>query len=185
MSEIGQSIESAAAIIQSGGILVYPTEGVYGIGCDYRNQTAVLKLLHLKQRSVKQGLVLIASHIEHILPLIQPTEREHLARALKTWPGHATWVFPKSELAPQWITGDHESIAVRVSDHPTVKRLCDTLGQALVSTSANLSGQNTPTSCQALQKLWEQEVNYYLDLPLGGAKQPSTISMAADGQQLR
>ncbi len=185
MSEIGQSIESAVATVQSGGLLVYPTEGVFGIGCDYRNQTAVLNLLQMKQRSVNQGLVLIASHIEQILPLIKPADRSHLARALKTWPGHATWVFPNTTLAPQWITGDHDSVAVRVTAHPTVKALCDHLGHALVSTSANLSGQTTPNNCQDLQDTWGEQVDYYLDLPLGGANKPSAIKLASDGSQLR
>ncbi len=185
MSEIGQSIESAVVTVQSGGLLVYPTEGIYGIGCDYRNQSAVLKLLQLKQRPVNRGLVLIASHIEHILPLIKPAERLHLARALKTWPGHVTWVFPNTALTPQWITGDFDSVAVRVTAHPTVKALCDNLGQAMVSTSANLSGQNTATNCQDLQSTWGHQVDYYLDLPLGGENTPSTIRLASDGRQLR
>ena len=185
MSEIGQSIESAVMTVQSGGILVYPTEGVYGIGCDYRNQAAVLKVLQLKKRPVNQGLVLIGSHIEHVLPLIMPAERSHLARALKTWPGHATWVFPKTALTPAWICGDFDTVAVRVSAHPIVKALCDNLAHALVSTSANLGGQATPTNCQDLQNTWGNQVDYYLDLPLGVENKPSTIRMACDGHQLR
>ncbi len=185
MSEIGQSIHSAVAAVQSGGLVVYPTEGVYGIGCDYRNQTTVMKLLRLKQRSVKQGLVLVASHIEQVLPLIQPTDRLHLARALKTWPGHTTWVFPSTTLTPDWITGDYTSVAVRVSKHPTIKFLCDELGHCLVSTSANLSGQTTPYNCLDIQSIWGNQVDYYLDLPLGDANQPSTIKLASDGHQLR
>ncbi len=185
MSEIGQSIESAVATVQSGGLLVYPTEGVFGLGCDYRNQSAVLKVLQLKQRSVNQGLVLIASHIEHILPLIKPADQSHLARALKTWPGHTTWVFPQSDLTPRWITGSFNSVAVRVSKHPSVKQLCDQLGHALVSTSANLSGQPPLSSCQDLSNTWGKQVEYYLDLPLGGLNQPSTLKVAATGQQLR
>jgi len=185
MSEIGQSIEAAVATVQSGGLLVYPTEGVFGIGCDYRNQTAVLSLLQLKQRPVNQGLVLIASHIEQVLPLIEPADRSHLARALKTWPGHATWVFPNTELTPQWITGDFDSVAVRVTAHLAVKSLCDHLGHALVSTSANLSGQATPNNCKDLQETWGNQVDYYLDLPLGGMNEPSAIRLASNGYQLR
>ncbi len=185
MSELGQSIEAAVATVQSGGVLIYPTEGVFGIGCDFNQQKAVMKLLNLKQRSVDQGLVLIASHIEQILPLIKPTEKSHLARALKTWPGHHTWVFPNSTLTPEWITGSHSSVAVRVSANSTVKSLCDHLGHALVSTSANLTGQITPNNCRDIQNIWGGQIDYYLDLPLGNAKQPSTIRLASTGQQLR
>jgi len=185
MSEIGQSIQSAVATVQSGGLLVYPTEGVYGIGCDYRNQSTVLRLLQLKKRKIQQGLVLIASHIDQVLCLIQPLDRLHLARALKTWPGHHTWVFPASSLAPKWVTGSHDSVAIRVTEHPTVKALCDHLGHALISTSANISGQVTPNKSQEIQDIWGNQVNYYLDLPLGGANQPSPIRLASDGRQLR
>ncbi len=185
MSEIGQSIPSAVATVQSGGILVYPTEAVYGMGCDYSNQAAVEKLLQLKQRTKNQGQVLVASHVEQVLPLIQPVEHSHLARALKTWPGHVTWVFPHSTIVPQWISGSFDSVAVRVSTHPAVKALCERLGHALVSTNANLSGQKTPDNSQDLQGIWGDQVDCYLDLPLGGASKPSTIKSASDGQQLR
>lgn len=185
MSEIGQSIPSAVATVQSGGTVIYPTEAVYGLGCDFRNQAAVAQLLQLKQRSMQQGLVLIASHIEHILPLIQPLERSHLARALKTWPGHLTWVFPHTSMVPQWVSGDFDSVAVRVSAHPAVKTMCDQLGHALVSTSANLSGQETPGNIQQLWNTWGDQIDYYLDLPLGSASKASPIKRASDGQQLR
>ncbi len=185
MSELGQSIEAAVATVQSGDLLVYPTEGVFGLGCKFNDQKAVMKLLKLKQRSIDQGLVLIASHIEQILPLIKPDDRSHLARALKTWPGHHTWVFPNSPMTPEWITGTFSSVAVRVSANPTVKKLCDHLGHALVSTSANLTGQFTPNSCKEIQDIWGDQIDYYLDLPLGNATQPSSIRLASSGQKLR
>ena len=185
MSEIGQSINSAVATIQAGGVLVYPTEAVFGIGCDFRNQSAVTKILQLKQRPVNKGLVLIASHIQQILPLIKPIDRSHLARALKSWPGHYTWVFPKTHSVPSWITGDFETVAVRISSHPTVKAICNHVGHALVSTSANISGQTTPNSCQEINNAWGNQVNYYLDLPLGKQDNPSTIKLASDGSVLR
>lgn len=185
MPEMGQSIATAVATVQSGGTLVYPTEGVFGIGCDYRNQAAVMNVLHLKQRSASQGLVLIASHVQQILPLIRPEDRSHLARALKSWPGHATWVFPCTDLVPNWITGNFDTVAIRVSKHPTVKTLCDQHGHALVSTSANLSKQVTPKSCQEVKDIWGSQVNYYLNLPLGNQNKPSPIKLASNGEILR
>jgi L-threonylcarbamoyladenylate synthase len=185
MTSSGQSTEQAVQVVQQGGILVYPTEGVYGIGCDYRNQQAVEQLLKLKQRPVSKGLILIASHVQQILPLIKPARRSHLARALKTWPGHHTWVFPKSPLVPDWISGAFDTVAVRVSAHPPVKALCDQLKSALVSTSANISGQMTVESCQDLIRIWGDQVDYYLDLPLGDKRTPSAIRMASDGSSFR
>lgn len=185
MSDLGQSIKQAAVTVSLGGTVVYPTEGVYGMGCDFRNEEAVHKILQLKQRPVGKGLVLIASHVQQVLPLIVPQQRFDLARALKTWPGHATWVFPKSKLTPAWVSGDHGTVAVRVSQHPAVKALCDQLGQALVSTSANISGQGTASNCQELKTIWQADVDYYLDLPLGDNKCPSSIRLANSGSVLR
>lgn len=185
MATVGTSISAAISAIKQGGVITYPTEGIYGMGCDYRKQQSVMKVLALKQRPVSKGLILIASHIQQILPLIQPVKREHLARALKTWPGHNTWVFPTSQLTPQWITGDFNSLAIRVSNHPVVKSLCNQLGHAMVSTSANVSNQLTPDNCLKLQQLWQDQVDYYLDLPLGSATGPSSIRLAESGEAIR
>lgn len=185
MSEVGTSIAHATAAIKQGGVLIYPTEGVFGIGCDFRNELSVEKLLRLKQRSVSKGLVLIASHIEQVLPLILPEESAHLARALKSWPGHHTWVFPASKLTPKWITGDFSSVAVRVTDHPAAKALCEACGHALVSTSANISNQPTPINISAIQNMWQDQIDYYLDLPLGSATKPSSIRLASSGEIFR
>lgn len=182
---IGQSIQQAAMVIQQAGVVVYPTEGVFGVGCDYQNESAVDKLLRLKQRSVKQGLILVASHIQQVLPLIKPADRTDLARALKTWPGHHTWVFPASDLTPSWITGDFDTVAVRVSNHAPVVSLCEAVGSALVSTSANIKGQETATHCHDIQTLWGSQIDYYLDMPLGGHNQASSIRIASNGKTLR
>ena len=185
MALIGQSIEQAVAAVKQGGILVYPTECVFGMGCDFNSESSVMRLLQLKQRPVEKGLILVASHIQQVLPLIQPIQRADLARALKTWPGHHTWVFPATKLVPKWITGRFDTVAVRLSSHPTVKSLCDYLCHPLVSTSANISGQSNVDSCQKLSLIWGNEVDYYLSLPLGEETNPSTIRLASNGTLIR
>ena len=180
-----KEMKQAIQTIQTGGLLVYPTEAVYGLGCDYRNQTAVNRLLTIKNRDISKGLILIASHIQQVLPLIQLKDQNDLARAIKTWPGHNTWVFEASHLVPEWITGKHSSVAIRVSAHPTVKFLCDGLGHALVSTSANFSGQPTPTNLAQTKANLGDAVDCYLDAPLGQASQASSIRIADTGAVLR
>jgi len=179
------SLSTAITTIRQGGLLVYPTEAVYGLGCDYRSATAVEKLLKLKQRPVEKGLILAASDVQQILPLIQPGNDAELARALKTWPGHHTWVFQASEKVPKWITGSHTTVAVRVSRHPVIKHLCDALGHAIVSTSANSAGVEPDRNLTAIQDVFGRQVDYYLDLPLGEENKPSQIRNAADGLTLR
>jgi len=185
MADIGTSIHQAARVIQQGGLVVYPTEGVFGIGCDHRNEASVNRLLSLKQRPVDNGLILAAGHVQQVLPLIQPNKPKDLARALKSWPGHMTWVFPATSAVAPWITGNHDSVAVRVSQHPVIQQLSQQLNMPIVSTSANIHGQPTPTSCADIVVVWAEQVDYYLDLPLGGATKPSEIRLAATGEALR
>lgn len=162
-------------VVGSGGIVTYPTESVFGLGCDPFNEKAVLNLLSLKERSVEQGLILIASHVQQILPLIQPLQSDDLARALKTWPGHFTWLFPKSKQVPSWLSGKHRSIAVRVSNHPIVKQLCDQLQQPLVSTSANVSKHENLNSINLIKSTFGDKIDYYIDAPTGNEAKASAI----------
>ena len=178
-------VKHATSIVKSGGIIAYPTESVFGLGCDPFNQKAVLTLLSLKNRSQNKGLIVIASHIQQILPLIQPIEANDLARALKTWPGHHTWIFPKSKTVPTWIAGSHDTIAVRVSSHPIVKLLCDVLNMPLVSTSANLSNQDTIGSIKDIKMQFNDKIDAFIDAPLGKQNKPSTIKVAHTLEQLR
>jgi L-threonylcarbamoyladenylate synthase len=173
-----KQLKLAVEVIRSGGIIAYPTESVFGLGCDPFNEDAVKNLLQLKQRSVDQGLILVASHIRQIVPLIQPIEANDLARALKTWPGHYTWVFPPSKIVPDWISGKNGSIAIRLSMHPIVVQLCTQLNQPLVSTSANLSNQDNLNSIKDIKTIFGDKIGFYLDAPVGNAKKPSTIQDA-------
>lgn len=182
---ISQQVENAATILTAGGIIAYPTESVFGLGCDPFNQKAVEKLLSLKQRPIEKGLILIASHVQQILSLIQPIEANDLARALKTWPGHETWIFPKTELVPEWISGDTDSVAVRVSAHPFVTILCDKLNMPLVSTSANLSKQPIMNSLEEIKNQFGDKIDGYIDAPLGERSKPSKITIAHTHKQLR
>lgn len=171
-------IAQAVQVIEKGGIVVYPTESVYGLGCDPFNESAVLSLLKLKQRPVDRGLILVASHVQQILPLIKPKYANDLARALKTWPGPFTWVFPKSKKVPAWISGTYPSIAVRVSKHPTIVQLCEKLNAPLVSTSANISKHDILTSIKQIKDTFGAKIQCYLDAPLGAEKTTSVITDA-------
>lgn len=169
---------NAVTIVNEGGIIAYPTESVYGLGCDPFDEMAVKKLLLLKKRSVDKGLILIASHVQQILPLIKPIDSIDLARALKTWPGHHTWIFPKSNKVPYWISGAYDTIAVRVSNHPVVIQICEKLNSPLVSTSANISSEETMSSINDIKAIFGNKVGYYVNAPTGKEAKPSTIHVA-------
>lgn len=185
MNTIGTAVDQAVQAVQQGGLIVYPTEAVYGLGGDFQQADVVARILSLKQRPNDQGLILAAGHIEQILPLIVPVSGDHLAAALNTWPGHTTWVFPASSSVPKGVKGPGNTVAVRLSRHSVVVDICQQLGHAIISTSANERGQKTPTAISVLAQQWSNEVAYFLDLPLGGSDKPSEIRVAGDGQKLR
>lgn len=181
------SISEAATALQTGGIVAYPTEAVWGLGCDPRNEEAVSRLLAAKQRSVDKGLILIASHLEQLRPFLDisalPSER--LAEVLASWPGPHTWVMPASDQAPPWITGAHDGIAVRITAHAAVIELCNAFGGALVSTSANRAGQPAPQARDALDPALLIGVDGVLSGETGGLAAPSDIRDALTGNGIR
>ena len=128
---------------------------------------------------------MIASHVQQILPLIKPLEANDLARALKTWPGHHTWIFPKSNIVPYWISGKYNSIAVRVSKHPVVVQLCQKLNSPLVSTSANISTEDTLKSIEDIETLFGDKIGYYVKAPTGKESKASTIHDAHSNTIIR
>jgi L-threonylcarbamoyladenylate synthase len=184
---IERTIEEAAEVIRSGGIVAYPTEAVWGLGCDPFDEGAVHRLLAIKQRPVEKGLILIAATLEQLKPLIDvaavPTDR--LTEVLSSWPGPHTWVMPATAQAPRWITGVHRGIAVRVSEHPVVIGLCQAYGGALVSTSANLSGKPAVSDRDALDPLLLPRIDAVVAGHTGGLARPTVIRDALTGQSLR
>ena len=169
--------------LHSGGVIAYPTEAVFGLGCDPDNPLAVNRLLAIKQRPVSKGLILIAADINQLHPYIDlpriPSER--LTAIEQSWPGPHTWVMPAKCETPQWLTGDFDSIAVRVSAHPVVRQLCQAFGKPLVSTSANLTGQPAITDFEQLQTDMADQVDHLVPGPIDVNRKPSTITDALTG----
>lgn len=181
------SAGEAALLLKRGGVVAYPTEAVWGLGCDPRNEAAVLRLLAIKQRTVDKGLILVASHLEQLRPFldIAAVPAERLAEVLATWPGPHTWIMPASRAAPRWITGTHAGIATRISAHPGVVALCEAFGGALVSTSANLSGRPAPQARAALEPDLLHALDGVVAGETGGLSRPSSIHDAITGSAIR
>jgi len=178
-------IDRAAARIREGGIVAYPTEAVYGLGCDPTNEAAVRRLLALKQRPEGKGLILLAAHVEQLAPFIAPLTDALRARILPTWPGPVTWVVPVAAGTPRWLHGEHDSIAVRVTDHGVARRLCEAAGTALVSTSANRGDQPPARTADEVERALGADLDLILDAPTGGLDRPTEIRDARDGTILR
>ena len=181
------SIAEVVAALRRGGVVAYPTEAVWGLGCDPRDEAATLRLLALKQREVDKGLILIAADEAQLAPFIDMDALDAAQRATvrASWPGPHTWSVPASLAAPRWITGAHAGIAVRVSAHPVVIELCNAYGGALVSTSANLSGQPAVSEQAALDPALLARVDAVVPGATGGLDRPTAIRDARTGAALR
>ncbi len=177
-------LRSAARVLRQGGIIAYPTEAVYGLGCDPFNQAAVLRILALKRRSARKGLILIASTFEHTLPFVN-WEAVDRASILASWPAAVTWVLPALPDAPRWLSGDPRTIAMRLTAHPLCRMLCTLSGHAIVSTSANRAKRQPARSPLAIRHAFGAGVDAIVRGALGGNPHPSVIRDAHSGECLR
>ena len=173
-----------AAHLRRGGLIAYPTESCYGLGCAPGNRAAVLRLLKLKQRPQRKGLILIASHYHqvarYLIPLsIEQQQRLHVAGAQAV-----TYLMPAKASCPRWLRGTHDTLAVRLTAHPFARQLCRGISSALVSTSANRSGQRSAKTYAECQHLFGKKV-WVLPGRVGKRKKPSTIRAWLDGKTVR
>ncbi len=174
----------AVNILNQGGVIAYPTEAVYGLGCDPWDEDAVMELLRIKQRPWTKGMILIAANFNQLQDFIQPVDAATLAKMEQTWPGPVTWLLPASDECPEFLTGEHETIAVRVTAHQPTIELCNCFGGALVSTSANLAGQQPAKFAHQVRRNLP-EVDYVMPGSNGGADKPSQIINAVTGAIIR
>ena len=177
-------VQQAAQAIRAGAVIAYPTEAVWGLGCDPWDLEAVERLLMLKGRSVEKGLILVADNIRQFDFLFEDFPELWMDRMASTWPGPNTWLVPHQNQLPQWITGVHETVALRVSDHPLVRDLCAVVGP-LVSTSANPQGRPAARTRIRVEQYFRGQLDLILGGNLGGRKNPSVIRDLATGHVVR
>lgn len=177
-------LHAAARVVRAGGLIAYPTEAVYGLGCDPRDERAVRRLLALKRRSMRKGLILIAADLAQLEPFLQLTQADR-ARLAATWPGPRTWLVPARPATPCWLRGRHDTLAVRVTAHPLAAALCRACGHPLVSTSANLSGRPPARSALAARRQLGRHLDALLPGPTGGAARPTAIRNLRTGRTVR
>ena len=176
----------AVQTMRSGGVIAYPTEAVWGLGCDPWNIDAVDRILDLKQRPMEKGLIVVAGSVEQVRFLLDPLPEAQQQKALSYWPGPYTCLLPDLlHQIPQQVRGRHSSIAVRVSDHPLVQALCDAADSPLVSTSANPAGRQPARYSWQVRRYFNSGVDRLVPGQLGGYRQPSKIIDIVSGQQLR
>ncbi len=178
-------IAQAIELLKNGGLIAYPTEGVFGIGCDPQNEKALARVIDIKQRDAAKGLILVADQLERLAAFVQPFSAEERKRIEPTWPGPVTWVVRAKPAVSPLLTGGRNTLAVRISAHPVIQSLCSTFGGAIVSTSANLSGQPACLSAAQTKAQLGEKIDLIIDAATGEHQGASTIRDAATGKQLR
>jgi len=178
-------ITDAVEQLYAGQIIAYPTEAVYGLGCDPDNEVALRKLLSLKGRRESAGFVLIASEFSQLKPWIADTSEALTETAMQTWPGPITWLFPRAAGVSDLVAGVHDTIAVRITAHEPSRELCSAFGSALISSSANHTAARPARSAGEVEGYFGHYLAGILTGPLGGAERPSEIRDLATGNVLR
>ncbi|MDN7128013.1 Sua5/YciO/YrdC/YwlC family protein [Pseudidiomarina terrestris] len=169
--------QAARDAFAQGELLAYPTEAVFGLGCDPRNEAAVKKLLTLKQRPLNKGLILVAADYSQLVRFVADSKipQDKRFTVFSSWPGHITLLLPAAPETPEWLTGGRPQIAVRVTAHEPTRQLCKALGSAIVSTSANLAGQPSLTSAAEVEAAFGDQLGWVMDAEVGRADSPSKI----------
>ena len=168
-------VAAAAQAAKTGGVIAYPTEAVWGLGADPNNPQAIERLLALKQRAKAKGVILIAANLAQIETWLAPLEASDRDRLVASWPGPVTWLVPNHGQASDWITGDFDTVALRVTDHPVAKALCLAFGGPLVSTSANPQGQEPARTSAQVQQYFGDQIQAIAPGQVGARIQPSEI----------
>ncbi|WP_245582581.1 L-threonylcarbamoyladenylate synthase [Oceanobacter kriegii] len=176
-------LRQAASALAHGGVIGYPTEAVWGLGCLPDDDDAIQRILDLKQRPWHKGLVVVAASLSQLEDWLEPLSDADLELVQASWPGPVSWVLPcKPEVSPM-LRGTHSSLAVRIPDHPLVRALCLEVGP-LVSTSANPAGAEPARTPLKLRSYFGSQLDFILPGDLGGRAQPSEIR-TLDGARLR
>ncbi len=178
---------TALEAFQQGGILAYPTEAVFGLGCDPDNDEAIEKLLAIKNRPVDKGLILLAGNYSQLLPYIEDSKipQDKRALILSRWPDGITQLVAKASQLSPLLSGKFDSIAVRITSQPDVVALCKATNKPIVSTSANLSGGEPAKAWQDISSELSDKIDFIIKGNTLGFDQPSTIIDALSGEIIR
>lgn len=176
-------IKQAAHLVNQSGVIAYPTESVYGLGCNPFNEDAVFRLLLLKQRPLEKGLIILASDIEQLSSLIDPLDNEQI-KTIHSATQATTWIVPARQ-APEWLTGKHHSLAIRITSHPIAKALCSALGYPLVSTSANPSAKPPAMTPLRVRQYFKNQLDLVIHGKNGPLTRPTTIIDLISGKIIR
>lgn len=173
----------AADVMLRGGVIAYPTEGVFGLGCLPDDDDAVLRLLKIKRRLPSKGLILICSHSSQLAAWAELPKDMGVP---KPDPKHPiTWTVPPGAKVTALVRGNSSNVAIRVTTNPVARAICDAIDSPVVSSSANVSGQPIARNRYILRRQFGSLVDYIVPGDCGPAVGPSEIRNLLTGRVLR
>lgn len=181
------SISQAVKALQAGEVIAYPTESCFGLGCDPNNSAAIETIIQLKARSVHKGLILIAATVAQAMEYVELEQSPLQQEIHESWPGPNTWLLPARPTVLPLLKGEFPLLAIRVTAHPVAKHICAGFGGAIVSTSANVSGQAALLNAADIEATFATSINILTIVSgaIGNDTKPSTIRDGLTGEILR
>jgi tRNA threonylcarbamoyl adenosine modification protein (Sua5/YciO/YrdC/YwlC family) len=171
----------ASEIIKNGGNAIYPTEGIYGIGCDPFNESSVENIFKVKGRDLTKNFIILTSNINYLKRIIDNNLFENKALVDGSF---TTWVVATNKDCPPWLT-TNKSIAIRITNHPVVDELCVNLGGPIISTSANCSNQKYINDITTIENIFDGKIDCIVKGQLGNKKRSSIIKNILTNEILR
>ena len=178
------SLEAAAEQLQQGQLIAYPTEAVWGLGCDPFHQQAVERLLEIKKRPVEKGLILLVPEISMLAEYLQPLTEQQLQTVSKPRDYPVTWLVPVNDKMPKWVCGQFDTVAIRISQHPLIQQLFKYWHRPLVSSSANYAGDPAAKTLEQAYQYFADDI-HYVDGQTLGFDSPSKIIDLVSGKIIR
>lgn len=178
-------LQDAVSCLRTGGLLAYPTEGVYGLGCDARRQAVCGRIVALKQRDPGQGLICLVHDWTVIADWIEPLNSLHREMLARYSEDTVTWLVAATKHAPRWLTGQHSSLAIRVPKWPATQLLCASFNGPIVSTSANPHGLPAAHDAVTVRQYFDEGIELIWDQACGDHGRPSDIRVLNTGEKLR
>jgi len=177
------SIRHAASIIRQGGVIAYPTDTIYGLGCNPFNPDAIELINHIKQRPLDKQFILLASHLDQVKSLIQLSNAQEQTITQSTQA--TSWIIKADKKTPLWLIDKNHTVTIRISSHSNVKRLCNILGHPIISTSANISGKTPARNALDLHKYFHHLVDKILVSDQKQSSKSSKIIRLCDNHVIR
>ena len=181
----GWRYRRAVLALRAGGIVAYPTEAVYGIGCDPWDRAAVVRVFAVKHRPGRKRCIVMAAHPSQLGRLVDIHARQFTRFASRYWPGPVTLVAPACDRAPEWLVDADGTVATRVTDHPVAGGLCASFRGPLISTSANRAGRPPLRDVFSVRAAFGTEIDWYVPGRVGGLDSPTRIIDVRDGRMIR